>query len=137
MTPDQRTLIGEHVRKRRISLGVSVAQAARDAGIGRSTWIAIEAGSRDTEDHTLGRVESALRWTPGTIDGLAGGGPDAGAGPETAGGDWVARLIAIRDNPRRSAHLRAMAAAHLAQLEALLAAADAEDAQRAPDERAG
>ncbi len=107
--------------------------------IGRSTWIAVEAGTRDTEEHTLGRVERVLGWAHGTIGSIADVITPNGSVADTAPADddWVARLIAIRDSPRRSPALRTMAAAQLTQLEALLAAADAEDAQRVSGDRAG
>ncbi|MDP9795559.1 transcriptional regulator with XRE-family HTH domain [Catenuloplanes nepalensis] len=139
MTPEQRTLVGRHIRQERTRQGISVSQAARSADIGRSTWIAVEAGTRDTEEHTLGRVERVLGWAHGTIGSIADVITPNGSVADTAPADddWVARLIAIRDSPRRSPALRTMAAAQLTQLEALLAAADAEDAQRVSGDRAG
>jgi transcriptional regulator with XRE-family HTH domain len=130
VTPEQRTQVGDHVKQRRRSLGMSVSEAARRAEMSRPTWIAVEAGTRDTEDHTLGRIENALQWPTGAIGRLAEGEDVPGSTQGQAINDWRAKLIAIRDNPRRNADIRTRAAAQLIQLEqveALLAEAEADE----------
>jgi transcriptional regulator with XRE-family HTH domain len=69
-----RARLGEHVRRRRVALGLSVARAARQAGINRATWAAVEDNSRETEPYNYGLIERALDWTEGSIEAILDGG---------------------------------------------------------------
>ena len=79
-------MLGTTVRRRRITLGMSISKAAREAGISRATWTAVEDGSRETEPYNYGLVEKVLGWAPGSIEAvLAGGEPTELDGYETPG----------------------------------------------------
>lgn len=85
-----RERLGRLVYERRRALGLSIARAARDAGINRATWTAIEDASRDTETYNYGPVERVLGWASGSIDDILDGGeptlqiPTSVAEPEMA-----------------------------------------------------
>jgi transcriptional regulator with XRE-family HTH domain len=70
-TPRER--LGRVVAARRRALGLSASQAARDAGVSRSTWISIENGTRDTEKYVYAKVERALSWATGSFDRVLDG----------------------------------------------------------------
>jgi hypothetical protein len=90
------------VKERRLYLRLSVRAAAKLAGIDRGTWMALEEGSRKTQDSNYAGIEMALQWPPGQIVKiLKGPGRDTGAGPTDAEiakwtfheiGDYAARL---------------------------------------------
>jgi transcriptional regulator with XRE-family HTH domain len=73
-TESPRVRLGQLVAARRKSLGQSINQAAVASGISRTTWTAVEAGTRDTEAYTYGRMERVLRWAAGSIDEILAGG---------------------------------------------------------------
>lgn len=58
--------LGLLVRAARAARGLSVTDAARDAGVGRSTWEAVENG-KAVRDYNLGKIERVLDWQPGSI----------------------------------------------------------------------
>ena len=62
--------------KRRNALGLSVDAAAKIAGVSRNTWADVESAARNAETYTLGKIERALRWEPGSAERvLVGGSP--------------------------------------------------------------
>ena len=70
---DQLDSIARKVRARREALGLSVRQAAAAAGVTRATWADVEGGKRDhVRARTLDAIDAALRFTPGTLAGMAG-----------------------------------------------------------------
>jgi DNA-binding XRE family transcriptional regulator len=82
--PDRRSLLAGWIRHRRSGMGISVAAAAREAGIDRRTWTAAEAGE-PVQDWNLGRIEKSLGWPTGTalgaLDGSIEHEPDAPPAP--------------------------------------------------------
>jgi transcriptional regulator with XRE-family HTH domain len=138
--------LGVRVRERREALGLSVAGAARAAGIARGTWISLEAGTRETHPHQYAAIETALAWAPGSIKAIRSGGeptPIRETGPRsgttsvtvtsqtrTIQEEWARRMEevqAIADNPDRSPGLRAWARAQVQQIQDIIAAARAEE----------
>jgi transcriptional regulator with XRE-family HTH domain len=70
MTADE---LGTVVRNRREQLKITQSEAARRAGLGRTTWIEIEQGKRPQAlPATLDRIDEALEWEPGTLRSLLG-----------------------------------------------------------------
>lgn len=70
----QRERLAVAVKSRREHLGISVSAAARAAGIHRATWTGLEAATKETERYIYGPIERVLRWEPGSIDAIVGGG---------------------------------------------------------------
>ncbi|WP_194821263.1 helix-turn-helix domain-containing protein [Micromonospora sp. S-DT3-3-22] len=66
--------LGQRVRSRRLELGLSARAAAQAAGIDRNTWSYLENGTRRTAEFNYAGVERALRWAPGSISAILGGG---------------------------------------------------------------
>jgi len=64
-TPQQR--LSRMVKERRVELRLSVRAAAAHAGIDRGTWMALEEGSRKTQDTRYAGIEEALEWPSGYI----------------------------------------------------------------------
>lgn len=99
-TPQQR--LSRMVKERRLELRLSVRAAAGRAGIDRGTWMALEEGSRKTQDSSYAGIQAALEWPAGHIIKILSE-PEAreGAGPTDAEiatwsfnqiGDYAARL---------------------------------------------
>jgi hypothetical protein len=85
-------------------LGLSVSKAARDAGISRTTWIAVEAGSRETQSYNYAPIERVLRWEPGSIEAVLAGGeatPVVVQGTARADLGLVAAARGVVDDARR------------------------------------
>lgn len=71
-----RQRLGRLVGQRRQALGLSLSEAARQAGVNRATWTGIEQRGTEAEDYTLARVEQVIGWKPGSVQAvLAGGEP--------------------------------------------------------------
>jgi len=68
-----RARLGRAVAARRTGMGLSVNKAAQQAEIGRTTWIAIEKGSRDAEDYIYSKVAKVLGWTPEHLQAIRRG----------------------------------------------------------------
>jgi transcriptional regulator with XRE-family HTH domain len=82
MTPEEwRKLVGAEVQKRREELGLSIEDATRLAGNGRTWWSYLESGRRNPNDtrapnptrSTLAGAAVALGWTPDSIQRLKRG----------------------------------------------------------------
>jgi transcriptional regulator with XRE-family HTH domain len=70
MTADE---LGAVVRNRREQLKITQSEAARRAGLGRTTWVEIEQGKRPRAlPVTLDSIDQALDWEPGTLRSLVG-----------------------------------------------------------------
>lgn len=100
-----RTRLGQLVADQRRRLGLSISRAANKAQINRSTWTAIEEGTRDTEDYIYALVEKVLGWEIGSIDRvLAGDDPveapavDAPARPRSPVDDLADDIRRILDD---------------------------------------
>lgn len=65
--------LGKLVSQGRQELGLSIRAAARDAGVDRATWTALEEGSRVTQDRHYAGIERALEWPVGTIRAIVAG----------------------------------------------------------------
>lgn len=66
------SLLATFVRERRLELGLSIAGAARKAGVDRGTWYDIESGTRTNMlPATLNRIDKALDWELGHLRRLA------------------------------------------------------------------
>lgn len=76
-----RRRLGELVNRRRTSLGLSLSEAARRAGVMRVTWTGIEQRATDAEDYTLTKVEQVLEWEPGSVQAVLAGGEPVEVGP--------------------------------------------------------
>lgn len=73
MTDHNRQAVARKVRERREALGLSVRQAAQQAGVTRATWADVEAGKRaQVRVRTLVAIDRALRFTPGTLADMIG-----------------------------------------------------------------
>lgn len=57
----------QRVRLRRAELGLSMRQAAKRAGIDRSTWLHWERGETTPTVRSQGGLERVLGWAPGTV----------------------------------------------------------------------
>jgi transcriptional regulator with XRE-family HTH domain len=69
-----RDKLGDQVKQRRIALGLSVSKAARAADVSRTTWIAVESGTRETQVYNYGSIERVLQWTSGSVEAVLKGG---------------------------------------------------------------
>lgn len=65
--------LGDAVRQRRQSLGLTITGAAKAAGISHITWIRVEKGE-PVRPLTWAAVERTLRWAPGSCRAAATGG---------------------------------------------------------------
>lgn len=65
--------LGGHVRARRNALGLTQREAAVKAGIATQTWINVEQGEK-VKERTLVKVDTAMRWTPGSAAAVLRGG---------------------------------------------------------------
>lgn len=101
--------LGRLVSQRRQTMGMSISEAARLAGVDRATWTGVERGTRQPEDFTLGRIEATLQWASGSIDAIRDGADprstvddQAARSPEEKEIDrWESDLIRdIRGDPR-------------------------------------
>ena len=70
---DRRARLAEHIRRRRLSLGLSEREAAKIAGIARNTWSGAEKATSRTAAHTWPGIERALAWAPGSIERILAG----------------------------------------------------------------
>lgn len=62
------------VKRERTQLGLSVRAAAREAGVDRGTWAAVEDGSRLPQEHKAALMEPVVGMGPGSFDSLLAGG---------------------------------------------------------------
>lgn len=125
--PDTQATRRENLRRlvatRRLERQLSVSSAARAAGVSRGTWIALEAGSRETETYNYAGVERALAWAPGSIDDILDGGdpiPLEEDRESKQDPNAETRLKAIRDNPDNEPNVRRQAQAALDLIYAIL-----------------
>jgi hypothetical protein len=134
---ERRDKLRKLVIDRRRERQLSVSAAARAAQISRGTWIALESGTRETEDYNYAGIERALQWQPGSIDDILDGGDPtpikSEQTPNTLRVEWedkLAKVQAIADNPDRPQHMRDLARGMISQIEAILAADRAEEQRR-------
>ncbi len=66
--------LAEAVTARRVELGLSVRAIVPGSGISRTTWIAIEEGSRRLSRHLWGALERRLGWATGSVQAIINGG---------------------------------------------------------------
>ncbi len=60
--------LAEYIRRRRVELDLTKAEAARRAGVSRRTWHEVEAGDRTTSTAvTLAQFDQALQLPEGTL----------------------------------------------------------------------
>lgn len=65
---ERRTELAAVVREQRLARRLTMKRAAELAGIGRSTWYAIESGKRtETYAGTLDKIDMVLELAPGTL----------------------------------------------------------------------
>jgi transcriptional regulator with XRE-family HTH domain len=67
VTEAARRRLGDHVRDRRVELGLHINDAADAAGLNPKTWTALERGSRATRDSNYRDIERVLRWRHGSV----------------------------------------------------------------------
>lgn len=64
--------IGRIIHEHRLALRLNMADAARRAGVSRSTWYALETGKRTaTLAGTLDAIDAVLELAPGTLRAIA------------------------------------------------------------------
>lgn len=68
MPPRKPDTIAQRIRQLRESAGLSVAQAASAAGLGRTAWYNLESGTRTPAWETLSAIASALGASLGDFD---------------------------------------------------------------------
>jgi hypothetical protein len=125
--PDRERL-GRYVRERRLALDdMTIRQACAAAGgMALQTWTSVEQG-KSVSDRTLRRVETALRWAPGSAqDVLDGGEPTELAAPATI----EPRPITDQAVLQRLAEIEAKYAAELAAMQARLEDMEARERER-------
>jgi hypothetical protein len=67
-------VLARAVEAQRASLNRSVDECATSAGLGRSTWRAIESGRRTrVQDDTLRKIDTGLGWSEGTAARICNG----------------------------------------------------------------
>lgn len=66
--------LGDHIAGRRLALGISQAGAAKLAGVSRTSWVAWEKGTAVPEDYNHIKIETVLRWQPGSVAAILAGG---------------------------------------------------------------
>ncbi len=71
--PD-RMRLARVVKRERTQRGLSVRAAAREAGVDRGTWAAVEDGSRLPQDHKAALMEPVIGMGPGSFESLLAGG---------------------------------------------------------------
>jgi transcriptional regulator with XRE-family HTH domain len=64
----RKTSVTEMVRRRRIELGLSQADAAKQAGISRRTWSEIELGHRSGSKETLDAMTAVLQLPDSALE---------------------------------------------------------------------
>ena len=69
-TEEQQRAAGKAVAARRVELGMSAAELARDAGIDPKTIRSLERGERWPWDKKRAAIEKALQWRFGALDDL-------------------------------------------------------------------
>ncbi|MER7167278.1 helix-turn-helix transcriptional regulator [Micromonospora sp. NPDC000207] len=115
----KRPTLGELVRARRESLGLSQNDAADMAGVSRGTWANVEADARKTQPHNYAGIEQVLQWEPGSIRLVNDGGEPVVAAPDVTLDRLEEKVRAISANPARSEPLRRWAASVLDQIQQL------------------
>lgn len=65
--------LGEHMVSRREQLAMSQNKAAKLFGGSRTTWINWEKGAAEPERYNYVRIETVLKWQPGSVDAIARG----------------------------------------------------------------
>ncbi|MEV5629133.1 helix-turn-helix domain-containing protein [Micromonospora tulbaghiae] len=98
-------LLAARVRARRMELGLSVRKAAESAEMDRNTWSYLEDGSRRTAEFKYAGIERALRWAPGSVAAILGGGEPTPADPAVAVEDDE-EIALVRSDPRLSDEMR-------------------------------
>jgi len=68
------TTLGTHLTRRRRELEIGQAEAARQVGVARSTWITWEKGKKFPADSNWVMIEKVFRWQTGSIAAIAKGG---------------------------------------------------------------
>lgn len=74
-------VLSDWIKTRRLDLGLSQAAAARACrtptrveGVHRQTWRAWERGEATPEEFNFVGIEAALKWKPGSVKAILGGG---------------------------------------------------------------
>lgn len=117
--------LGEQIRRRREEIALGQSDAARKAGVGRTTWLGWEKRGVTPERHRYVLIERALKWEPGSVEAVLEGGQPQPARTEHG------------PPGRLPIDPEALARYHPADREAILAvvrAAEARAAQRHPEE---
>lgn len=75
--PQRLQRLGELISLRRGEIGASQSELASSAGLSRDRWVVFEAGrARNPRPQTLGGIERALGWMPGSIRTFLNGGDE-------------------------------------------------------------
>ena len=65
---------GQSIRDRRVSFGLSVSESAREAGVGRQTWVRLESTpNHSPRPDVLAKVTAVLRWPLDALDRIEAG----------------------------------------------------------------
>lgn len=69
-----RVVLGQLLQRERVRRGLSVRGAAKQAGIDRATWLAVEEATRVPYPHKAALMEPVVGWGPGSFDSVLRGG---------------------------------------------------------------
>jgi len=86
-TPAARQRLAEQMDARRLELGMRWQDVAAEAGVSLKTLYSVRTGEGGVTGLTQGKVEKGLRWGPGSVESILGGGdpvplPQAGPPPD-------------------------------------------------------
>jgi hypothetical protein len=95
--------LGWFVQQARVNKRWSQSRAAKEAGVSRPTWVAIEDATSEAQDTTLAGVEDALGWVRGSANAIRDGGTPTTTRPDgepLTQEERVLATIAALNDPR-------------------------------------
>ena len=66
--------LSDHIKSRREEIALGQSDAARKAGVGRTTWLGWEKRGVIPERHRYVLIERTLKWEPGSVEAILEGG---------------------------------------------------------------
>ena len=66
--------LSDHIKSRREEIALGQSEAARAAGVGRTTWLGWEKRGVIPERHRYVLIERTLKWEPGSVEAILEGG---------------------------------------------------------------
>lgn len=92
MAPRDFSRLAQHVKARRLELGLALKKAANDAAISKDTWIRVEKGA-PLREISYAKMEPVLQWAPGSCVAVLEGRSAITADPSRAGAEVVVSTI--------------------------------------------